>query len=123
MIRRALCAAAVLAFALPAAARADEIGGVIKKIEGGKITFAKFNREEKKLEEAKTYTLASNVKVRSATFNKEERKIVPGTALEGGLKNERLKNIPERGMFAQIVTNDEGQVTEIRVFPAKKPRD
>jgi hypothetical protein len=122
MVRFAVGAVAVLAFAC-GAARADEFMGAIKKIEDGKITIAtKFDRDTKKFTEEKTYTLAPGVKILSATFNREEKKIEVGEKLQGGLKNERLQNIGERGVRAQIITNADGQVTEIRVLPARKPQ-
>jgi len=124
MLRAAVCSVAVLAFAL-GAARAEEFFGSIKKIEEGKITVAmKFDKETKKFQEEKQLTLAKGVKVLNAKFNKEEKKVQAGTPLEGGLKNERFKNIGERGVRAMIVTNAAGEVTEIRVFqPFKKPAD
>lgn len=52
--------------------------------------------------------------------NKETKKVEAGEEIEGGLKNERFKDIGERGIRAQIITNDDGLVTEIRVFARKK---
>jgi hypothetical protein len=120
MFQRAFGAAAVLVLVFGVAA-ADEINGRIQKIAGDKITVGtKFDKETKKFSEEKTFTLAKDVKVLNATFNKEEKKVTVGTPVEGGLKNERLQNLGERGVRAQIVTNTEGQVTEIRLFPPRK---
>jgi hypothetical protein len=120
MLRKALCAAAVLAFCCSLAG-AEEFAGLLKKIEDGKITVSKFDPSaEKKFAEPTTLTLAKDVKVRSAKFNPEEKKIEPGEALPGGLKNERLQKLGERGAFCRFVTNAEGQVTEIAVLPAFK---
>jgi hypothetical protein len=118
MLRKAVCAVAVLAVTISVAS-AEEFFGSIKKIADNKVTVAtKFDKAEKKFTEEKTLTLAKNVKVVNAKFNKEEKKIEAGEPLEGGLKNERLQNIGERGVFSRIITNDAGQVTEIQVMPA-----
>jgi hypothetical protein len=125
MLRYAVAAVAVLAFGF-GTARSEEFVGSIKKVEDGKITVAKFDRETKKFDEGKSYTLAKDVKVLNATFNKEEKKVVPGEPLKEGLKNERFEKIGPFGVFSQIITNNDGQVTEIRVFPPfkfKKPAD
>jgi hypothetical protein len=119
MIRRVLCAVAVLTFAATAAT-ADEFVGAIRKVEDGKISVAKFKKGEKRAEEPKSYKLASNVKILNAKFNREEKKVETGTPLEGGLKNERFKNMGKFGVFAQIITNADNEVTEIRVFPPFK---
>jgi hypothetical protein len=116
MLRKAVCAAAVVALAFGVAV-AEEITGRITKIEDGKITVAEFDKETKKLAQEKTYPLAKNVKVVNAKFNKEEKKVESGGPLEGGLKNERFQKIGEGGIFAVIVTNDAGQVAEIRLLP------
>jgi hypothetical protein len=122
MLRKAVCAAAVLVFAFGVAA-AEEINGRILKIEDGKITVgSKYDKETKKFAEEKSYPVAKDVKVLSAKFNKEEKKFEAGDALQGGLKNERLQNIGERGIRAVVVTNGAGQVTEIRVLPQFKKK-
>jgi hypothetical protein len=123
MLRKAVCAAAVLVFAF-SVATAEEINGRITKIEGGKITVAsKYDKETKKFAEEKTYPLATNVKVMTAKFNKEEKKVEAGEPLQGGLKNERLQNIGERGVRATVITNDAGQVTEILVRQGKRKKE
>jgi hypothetical protein len=120
MLRHALCAAVVLTLGL-GVARGEEFFGSIRKVENGKITVAtNFDKEEKKFKDTKTLTVAKNAKILNAKFNKEEKKTEAGEALEGGLKNERFKNIGQFGIFAQIITNADGQVTEIRVFPPFK---
>src|SRR5262249_33510847 len=74
--------------------------------------------------EAKELTLADNVKVKNATGKKEDKfEVTVGEDLKNGLKNERFtKNrfLPAPGVFSQIITNDDGKVTEIRVFPKVK---
>jgi hypothetical protein len=125
MLRKVVCAMAVMVFAF-SVAMAEEFMGAIKKVEDGKITVTKFKKGEKKGEEV-TLSLAKKVKVVNAKFNKEDKKIEAGDKLEGGLKNERFKEIKGFGVFSQIITNDDGKVTEIRVFPPfkgkKKPKD
>jgi hypothetical protein len=130
MLKKLACAMAVMVFAFSVAV-AEEFMGAIKKVEDGKITVTKFKKGggKKGKGEEVVLTLASKVKVVNAKFNKEEKKIEPGDALENGLKNDRFKEIKGFGVFSQIVTNDDGKVTEIRVFPpfkggkGKKPKD
>ena len=91
------------------------------KVDGDKITFAPFKDKQKGDE--KTYTAASGVKVVKGKFDKETKKVEAGDAIEGGLKNELFTNIGEKGVFAQIVTDD-SKVTEIRVVRfGKKQKD
>jgi hypothetical protein len=79
------------------------------------VTFIKFKKGEKGEEE--TLPVAEKVKVVKGKFNKEDKKVEVGEALENGLQNERFKNI-EKGVFAQIITDD-GKITEIRVMEFK----
>lgn len=125
MFRKAVCTLAVLAIGL-GTLMAEEFVGSIRKIEDGKITFTKFKKGEKKKGEETTLPVADNVKVVNAKFNKESKKIEVGDPLPDGLKNERFQKIGERGMFAQIVTDEDGKkITEIRVFTfgGKKKKD
>lgn len=122
MLQRVLCAAVVLAFGVGLAS-AEEFMGAIKKVQKGKITVGmKFDKETKKFTEEKTFSVAKGVKVVKAKFNKETKKLEAGDELEGGLKNKRFAEIGERGVFAAIVTNDDGQITEIRVFEFRKKK-
>jgi hypothetical protein len=110
---------AVLAFV--GLAMGDSFTAVITKVDGGKVTFKKFlgfNKEEKKIDlgEEMTLPVAADVKVSKGKFNKEEKKIVADTPIEGGVKGEAFKNIPEKGMFASITTStDNKKITEIVV--------
>ena len=119
MLRKFVCAAVVLAVGMSVAV-AEEMNGFITKVDGNKITFKKgFKGDPKEL------TLADNVKVKNATGKKVEDKfeVTVGEDLKDGLKNERFtKNRfpPAPGVFSQIITNDDGKVTEIRVFPKSK---
>jgi len=121
MLRKAVCAVAVLALSV-VAARAEEINGSIQKIADGKIKVGiGFDKETKTFKEEKTFTLAKDVKVLTAKFNKEDKKVEVGDKLEGGLDNERLKNITGRGVRARLIVTD-GQVTEIHVLPQRKKK-
>lgn len=127
MLRKLACAIAVLALCI-SVATAEEIFGAIRKVGDKEITVNKFKRGEKKGEEV-TLKLADKVKVLNAKINKEDKKVEPGDELDGGLKNARFEKIGKFGVMAQIITNDDGAVTEIRVFPGfkkggkKKPND
>jgi hypothetical protein len=121
MLRKAVCAAVVLAFVGLGSARAEEINGSIKSIKDGKVTFAtNFDKDTKTFKDEKTYTLAKDCKVVNAKFSRKDKKVTVGDEIKEGLKTERLSNIGDRGVRAQIVTNDAGQVTEIRVFQPRK---
>jgi hypothetical protein len=127
MIRKFVCAAAVLALVL-GVALADEFGASISKISDGKITFAKtkFNKDTKKFEKGDEMTLpvAADVKVTKGKFNKETKKFEAGDPLDGGLKNEMFSKIGEKGVGATIVTDaDNKKITEIRVFSFGKKKD
>ena len=128
MFRRIIGALAVLALC-GGITLADEISGIISKVDGGKVTFAKstFNKETKKVEKGDSQTLpvADGVKVVSAKFNKETKKFEAGDALEGGLKNKVFAEIGEKGVRATIITDgDNKKITEIRVSTfGKKKKD
>jgi hypothetical protein len=95
-----------------------EFGARIEKIEGNKITFTK----GKKGEEGEKMTLpaAANVKVVKGKFNQDTKKVEAGEALEGGLKNEAVKE----GIRATIVTDaDDKNIVEIRIFGGKKKKE
>ncbi len=118
MLRRVVCALFVLALCF-GIALAEEIGAVITKVEGNKITFAPAKGKERGPE--KTMTVADNVKVVWGTVNKDTKKVEPGDALEGGLKHKMFSNISDKGKRATIVTDaDNKKITEIRVVKGKK---
>jgi hypothetical protein len=127
MLRRFVAAVAVLGLCL-GVALADEFGAVITKVQDGKVTFTKFKKGEgKKFEKGPEMTLptAATVKVVSGKFNPDTKKLEAGEPLAGGLKNERLSNIGEKGVFATIVTDaDNKKITEIRIGgKGKKKKD
>ena len=103
----------------------EEIRGVIIKVDGSKVTFAKasFNKDTKKLEKGDEQTLpvADNCKVSKGKFNKDTKKLEAGDALEGGIKNEMFSKIGEKGVGATIITDgDNKKITEIIVSAGKK---
>ena len=109
MLQKTVCAVAVLCFGF-AAAVADEMTGVINKIDNDKLTFT----EGKKGAEAKTYDLAKDVKV-FRFVGKKQKELDPD-----GLKAEPLPNLPKGGVIAVINVVD-GKVTEISI-PGKKKK-
>lgn len=122
MFRKVLCAGFV-AMVVVSLAAAEEFMASIVKVDGSKVTFAKFKKGEKgkrfEKEAEESLPAAEKVKVGTGKFNFQEKKFEPGDALEGGLKNERFKNIGEKGLAARLVTED-GKITEIRVLEFKK---
>lgn len=101
------------------AVMAAEHRGVIKSVEGGKVTFTKFAKKGEKGEDV-TLNVASNAKVVKLNFNKDTKKSEAGEALEGGLKNEAVK----AGAFAVFVTDaDDKNVVELRVGGGRKKKE
>jgi hypothetical protein len=120
-----VCAGFVLAVGV-SVVMGDEFFAAIREVKDGKVTFAKFNKAEKKAEDPMTLPAAANVKVMTGKFNKDTKKIEAGEELAGGLKNEKFSNIGEKGVMANITTSDDGKtITEIRVLPkfGKKKKD
>jgi hypothetical protein len=117
MLRNALCAVAVVALSFTVA-RAEDIKGKITKIADGKVTITpgKFNKETKKFEseDPKTLTLAKDVKVYKIKFNKTDKK-VEKEELSEGLNADAVKNITSDGVRGSVITNSDGQVTEIHI--------
>ncbi|MBI3406949.1 MAG: hypothetical protein HY040_01150 [Planctomycetes bacterium] len=113
---RKITAAVVMLFVSFSLATADEFGALIKKVDGNKLTVIKGQKKGEKGEEA-TLTVAESVKVVKGKFIKEDRKVEAGDAIENGLKNEMFSKGDVR---ARIITNDAGNVTEIRVLEMKK---
>ncbi len=121
MGRKLVVAGVVLAFSLGIAC-AEEFFARISKVEDGKVTFVKFKKGDKKGEEA-TLPVADKVKVVKGKFDFKSKKVEAGDALEGGLSNERFKKIGEKGLFAQLVTDEDGKkITEIRVMDFGKKK-
>ncbi len=114
MLRKAIAAALVLVLSV-GVVFAEEIRGVITKVEGNKVTFAKLEgkgKEAKKGEEM-TLPVVKNVKIIRAKKGEE------GEPLEGGLKHKMFSN--PKGVRAMIITDDDNKkITEIRVFGGRK---
>jgi hypothetical protein len=112
-------------------AAAEEFGAMITKVDGDNVTFYKTQFKGGKLEKGKPTTLtARDAKVYQGKiqFNKEEKKIdiVPGDAIEGGLKNELFKLTGKASLTARITTSDDNKsITRIVVLKQakKKPAD
>jgi len=124
MLQR-LCLTLTLGLLCVGMSFADEIRGVITKVEGGKVTFSKvtFDKETKKIDKGPEQTLpvADGVKVSKGTFNKDTKKVEAGDALEGGLKNEVFTKVGEKGIPATIVTDaDNKKITGIIISARKK---
>lgn len=125
MIRKIACALFILGLSFSLAV-AEEFGATIKKVEDGKITFAKRDKDKKSGDEM-TLPLADKVKVVHGKFNKETMKLEAGDEVKDGLKNDMFTKIGEKGLFARVITDEDGKkVTEIRVFSfggKKKKKD
>lgn len=114
MLRKLACAVAVLGLSLGLVA-AEEFGGKITRIEGGKISVLVKKKGEKKAE-LKELTIAKDCKV--CTMKKKEK-----VEVDGGLKAEVLANIDaKKGVNAKLVTNADNQVVEIIIAGAKKKK-
>lgn len=94
----------------------EEFNGKITKIDGNKITVQKKGKKGAKGDEV-TLTAGEGVKVLRSKFNRETKKLEAGEALEGGLKNEALKE----GAAVHVVT-DGDKVSEIRVIAGGKKK-
>jgi hypothetical protein len=114
MLRKLICATFVLVCGV-SIALADEFGASITKVDGNNVTFTKMKKGEKG--EAMTLPAAKDVKVVTGKYNKDTKSFEVGEALAGGLKNEKLSNIGEKGQRARIITSDDGKtITEIRIM-------
>ena len=114
MLRKVIAASLVLVLSV-GVVFADEIRGVITKVEGNKVTFAPTKKGEKGAEQ--TLPVAKDLKVSRWKFDKETKKAESVGAIEEGLKHKMFSNIGEKGIRATIVTDaDNKNITEIRVF-------
>lgn len=107
---------------------AEEFTAVITKVDGNKVTFHKTKRGEKKGDkgtkgEAETLPLAKDAKIVKGKFNKEEKKIEAGDAIEKGVMNEMFT----KEVNARITTSaDNKSITQIITFGGgggKKKKD
>ena len=118
MLRKLVGAVLVMVFCV-GFSLAEELRGVISKVDGKKITFSERKSKDDKGPE-QVLTVADGVKVVKAKFNKETKKLEAGDALEGGLTNELFTKIGEKGLFATVVTDNDKKITEIRVMARTK---
>jgi hypothetical protein len=127
MVRKVMAAAVVLVLSV-GFTFAEEIRAVITKVDGNKITFAKMEGKgpDAKKGEEMTLPVAKGVKVVNVKFNREEKKLEVGDAVEGGLKNKMFTRIGDKGVRGMIITDADGKkITEIRVMQrfGKKKKD
>jgi hypothetical protein len=118
MLRKVFAASVVLVLSV-GFVLADELRGIITKVEGNKVTFTEFKGKGQKGDE-QTFTAVKGVKVVKGVRNKDDRKKVDaGDEIEGGLKNKMFSE-SDKGVFALIVTGDDKKIKEIRVLTKGK---
>jgi len=105
-MRRFLIAAPIILICF-GVALGEEFRGLIKKVDGDKITVMKGKKSDAK---EVVLTVVENVKVVKGVPNKETKKLDAGDPIQNGLKNEMFS----KDVRATIITNDDGKVTEIR---------
>jgi hypothetical protein len=121
MLRKVVCVVAIMVLSV-GVVFADQFGALITKVDGNKVTFYPFKDKQKG--EEKTMKAAKDVKIVKAKFNKETKTIEAGDEIEGGLKSKMFAEIPEKGIFGQITTDDDNKrIKEIRVFAFKKKKE
>lgn len=112
MLRKVIAASFVLVLSV-GVVFAEQIRGVITKVEGNKVTFSKMEgkgKDAKKVGDEITLPVAKDVKVTKGAKKGEEP-----TALEGGLKHKMFSS--GKDVRAMIITDaDNKTITEIRVF-------
>jgi hypothetical protein len=122
MLRRFLCALVVLGLGIGVAS-AERLRGrlVSVDVDGLKLKFKTFNKEAKKLDEAKEYKISDKVKVYRVTGTPKEPK---QEEIGAGLKAKALAKIGEKGRPAAIDV-DNGLVTGIHLpmFRKKTEKD
>lgn len=112
MVRKLVCAVAILSLSIGLAV-AEEIKGSITRIDDKKVTVVTGKKGEKKTTE---YDIAQDCK-----FAKSEKKAK--IELPGGVKNEVFQNIPAKKGIPATLNVVEGKVTEIVVTTPKKKKD
>jgi len=119
MVRKFVFAFVVMAFSVGILSAA-EMFGLVTKVDGNKITFTEFKKGEKGKKgakgETKTLTVAKDAKIQEMKGFGPDAEF---TALKDGLKNKLLTELPEKGWFARVVTNDKNEVTELSVSAFK----
>ncbi len=117
MVRKFVFAFVVMAFSVGILSAA-EMFGIVTKVEGNKITFTEFKKKadgEKGFDKgkSKTYTVAKDAKIQEMKGFGPDAETTP---LKDGLKNKMFTELPEKGRFARVVTNDKNEITEVSVF-------
>jgi hypothetical protein len=120
MFRKMVCAGFVVLCGLSVAVAA-EFNATISKVDGNNVTFTKREKGQKGQKgqkgEPMTLTAAKDVKVANGKYNKDTNKVEVGEPLSGGLTNEKLSNISDKGVRAHIITSEDGKtITEIHIM-------
>jgi hypothetical protein len=113
MLRRSLAAALVM-FVITGFVLAEDINGLIIKVDGNKITVKARDKDKNSTE--KEYTLSKDVKITKAgkTKDDEPTKLSKDELADLAKKGFKIKDKTIDGVFAKITTKDD-EVTEIKV--------
>jgi hypothetical protein len=113
MLRRSLASALVM-FVIAGFVLAEDISGLITKVDGDKVTVKTRDKDKKSTE--KTYTLSKDVKITKAgkTKDDEPTKLSKDELSELAKKGFKFKDKTVEGVFAKITTKDD-EVTEIKL--------
>ncbi|MSU79019.1 MAG: hypothetical protein EXS16_13100 [Gemmataceae bacterium] len=125
MFRKLVCAMFVMTVSLGLLA-AEEIRGVVTKVDGDKVTVQKFKKGEKGKQGEKdgdpiVITVAKDAKIAKAKF--ADKKLEAGEALADGLKNEIFTKIGEKGVGVRITTDDTSKAATQILVVGKKKKD
>ena len=113
---RKFVAMAVVMVACLSVALAEDFGGVIKKVDGDKVTVTKVKKGEKG--DDVVVTVTKDTKVTKGKYNKDDKKFEAGDALEGGVKNAAVKE----GVTVRVSTDDSGKATSLMIMGAGKKK-
>jgi hypothetical protein len=97
---------------------AEEFQGSITKVDGDKVTVQKM-KKGKADGDPVVLTAAKDCKILKGKFNKDTKKVEPGDAIEGGLKNEMFSKLPLNAR----VTAEGTTCSELVVTAAKKKKE
>jgi hypothetical protein len=131
MSRKLFCSMFVMVLGVSFVA-ADEFTATITKVDGGKITYQKMKKGEKKgdapVKDGDPVVIAVDSKATIAKGMGKKGKFEAGDKIEDGLKNEIFskEKLGEKGVGARITTEGEGdkaKVTQILVLGGKKKKD
>jgi hypothetical protein len=117
---RKFIGSAVVVLVAFAVASGDEYRAIVKKIDGGKVTFAK-RIDKTTTGDDMTLPLAKDAKMVKGVFNKDDKSFKAGDALDNDAVKTIMTKAGEKGAQAWIVTDkDNKSVTEIRFIGGKK---